>query len=185
MEDAPNRILMAALDYNFFTALVTRLRYSRTWAVLAIVHCCNNLCSLFACSEDAVSPCTMSCTQTAFQGAPPHWVGHQLQYFHAAGKPQVSLWNGQKRQPLLLLRGQVFLSKCVIPTTSPSTGWSRAQLASLTGKAQGLQEGHKEVCWRMDGRGSAGPTKSTAALLFREQWAYLCHAPSWASSECS
>lgn len=48
MEDAPSRILMAILDYNFFPALVT-----------ALVNCCNILSFPFICYEDAVLPCAV------------------------------------------------------------------------------------------------------------------------------
>lgn len=66
MEDAPSRILVAILDYNFFPALLT-----------ALVNCCSNLSFPFICYEDAVLPCAVFCMPAAAQGAPCYCMGPQ------------------------------------------------------------------------------------------------------------
>lgn len=77
-----------------------RLRYPRAWEVPALVNSCNNLCSPFRCSEDAVLPCTISCAQNAFQGPSDHWMGPLLQHFHPTGElEKVSPWMGKRTSP--------------------------------------------------------------------------------------
>lgn len=163
--------------------MVTRLRYSRAWEVPALVNCCNNLCSPFICSEDAILPCPISCARNAFQGPPHYWMGPHVRHFHPARElEKVCLWTGKRASPAPAEETALSLKMCSnrhCPKHRLGQSSASTSLGGLMGKAWCLQEKHEKISCRAEGRRSPRTTRNSAAPPFGKQGVYLCSVPAW------
>jgi len=129
MDDAPNRILMAALDYNFSLHWshdsVTQEHEKSQLSSSAATTCAPlsfNQKIRFYRAQHLVHQMPSRCF-SPLNGAPA-----------AAFPPRMGAREGlvpewAKESAVLLLRRQVFPSKQAIRNTALNTGWGRAQLA--------------------------------------------------------
>lgn len=181
MEDAPNRILTAALDYIFSlhwscdsdtqgheksqlssTPATTCAPHSgaqRMWFYPA-QHLVHETLSRVLLTIEWGSTCGISTPQGSWRRLVPEWA----------------------KEPVLpLLRTQLCPSKCAVTRHCPKhrLGQSSAgtSIGRLTGKVWCLQKKHKKISWRTEGRINPGLTRSSETRPFGEQGVYLCQAP--------
>lgn len=181
MEDAPNRIFMAALAIIFHcighaTQILKDMRSPSSHQLLQqpvlpihLLRGCgftlhNILCT--KCLPGSFSPLT---------GAPP-----------AAFPPRTGaregLWMGKRISPAPAEQTALPLKTCSnrqCPKHRLGQSSASTSLGRLTGKAWCLQEKHKKISWRAEGRRSPGMTRSSETPPFGEQEVYLCHVPWW------